>query len=284
MILNNCPMLSPSFFSQNFFKHQHLKPLQKPRVIPRRCPQNLQLWMCLKDFTLPWRVGIRVALIASHKAGCSRSWNPDSKIGSMCEMFSSPVQTAQHFINSLVRALVTVPRLISISVVDETPLTRIPVVSVWTPANQPSVTDGPVPHGGGVRLVGTWPRLWQVLRVHASVVVLGWQIVVRVSRLVVSLQGPVISVVVPVHWIQSIACGIAWIRGTVVSKAIVCSSSVVAVVARGTWVITAWPVVWVAIGGAAPIVIGVTGHSLTMWLSNILHKAKTSSNCEKAWL
>ena len=87
MIFNNCPMLSPSFFSQNFFKHQHLKPLQKPRVIPRRCPQNLQLWMRLKDFTLPWRVGIRVALIASHKAGCSRSWNPDSKIGSMCEMF-----------------------------------------------------------------------------------------------------------------------------------------------------------------------------------------------------
>ena len=77
----------PLFLFTNFFKHQHLKPLKKPKVIPWRCPQNLQLWMRLKEFTLPWRVGIRAALIASHKAGCSRSWNPESIIGSMCEMF-----------------------------------------------------------------------------------------------------------------------------------------------------------------------------------------------------
>ena len=71
----------------------------------------------------------------------------------------------------------------------------------------------------------------QVLCVDAPVIVLGWKIVVRVPWLVISLQGAVVSVVIPVHWVQSIPGGVPGFCGSVVVVAIVGPRTVVAVVA-----------------------------------------------------
>ena len=78
------------------------------------------------DRTLPW-VGKAGAQVSSHKAGCSRSWK-EKKSAIFTGITFSPVQSAQHFIYRLVRALVPVTGFITISVIDITGMPGIPLV------------------------------------------------------------------------------------------------------------------------------------------------------------
>ena len=122
-----------------------------------------------------------------------------------------------------------IPGFVTVSVIDISRLPRIPLVSI--PCSSP-VTHSPITHRRGVRLVVSPAIGLQVLCVDAPVIVLGWQIVVCVPRLIVCLQGPVVSVVIPVHRVQGIAGGVPRFCGpVVVVVAVVGPWSVVAVVA-----------------------------------------------------
>ena len=113
--------------------------------------------------------------------------------------------------------------------------------------------------------------MWlQVLCVDSPVIVLGRQIVVCVPWLVVRLQGSVVSVIVPVHWVQGVASGVPWFCGPVVVIAIVDPGSVVAVVAGRAWM-AAGSVVWISVGGTTPVVGRIPGHPLAKRFQNMLH-------------
>ena len=228
-------------------------------------------------------VGTVDVQVSSRKADCSRSLNrPKLASAAFNSVIWSPVESAQHFIYRLVRTLMPVPGFVTVSVVDISRLPRVPLVSVRTPSRSSSVTDGPITHGGGVGLSPVMGL--HVLCVDAPVIVLGRQVVVRVPRLVVGLQGSVVSVVIPVHWVQGVAGGVPRFRGPVVVVAVVDPGSVVAVVAGGAWV-GGGSVVWISVGGTTPVVRRISGHPplLTKRFQNILHMTNTLDSSPKRW-